>query len=130
MWEAIKEVITNAGEDHDPTLWDTTRHWCLCASQAGQNGKSLMAFEVDSVVIDDEEFDKWVGDKLDQALGRRPAIMNTPMPTTMPQAQTNPGPRLPPPFTTIGIGSGAGDDALHASGSPSGWRAFRHRFRT
>jgi hypothetical protein len=88
LWDAIEEVIKNAGEDHDPTLWDTTRRWCLCASQAGQNGKSLLAFEVDSVVIDDEDFDKWVGDKLDQALGRRPTITNTPMPTTTPQAQT------------------------------------------
>ncbi len=88
LWDAIEEVVTNAGQDHDPALWDTIQKWCLCASQAGSNGKSLMAFEVDSVVIDDKEFDKWVGNKLDQALGRRPTGTSAPtMPTAMPPAQ-------------------------------------------
>jgi hypothetical protein len=46
-----------------------------------------LAIEVDSVVIDDKDFDKWVGDKLDQALGHRPATAGTQAPPT-PQAPT------------------------------------------
>ena len=56
LWDAIEEVVTNAGQDQDPTLWDTIQKWCLCASQAGNNGKSLMAFEVDLVVIDVSQY--------------------------------------------------------------------------
>ncbi len=87
VFDAINEVVNNAGDGHDATLWDTVRHWCFCAAQAGGNSKSLMAIEVDSVVIDDEEFDKWVGDKLDQALGHCPATTGNQAPPT-PQAPT------------------------------------------
>ena len=47
-----------------------------------------MVFEVDLVVIDDNEFNKWVDDKLDQALGQHPTVTSTPMPTAVLQAQT------------------------------------------
>jgi hypothetical protein len=83
-------VVNNAGDGHDETLWETVCNWCFCAAQAGANGKSHLAIEVDSVVIDDEDFDKWVGDKLDQALGHRPATAGT---------QTPPTPQAPTPVT-------------------------------
>ncbi len=87
VFDAINEVVNNAGDGHDATLWDTIRHWCFCAAQAGANSKSLMAIEVDLVVIDDKEFNKWVGDKLDQALGHRSATTGNQAPPT-PQAPT------------------------------------------
>jgi hypothetical protein len=49
--------------------WKTVIDWCILAGQANSNGagKSLLAIEVDSVAIDDNEFDTWVGSKLDVA---------------------------------------------------------------
>ncbi len=91
LWDAIEEVVTNAGQDQDPTLWDTIQKWCLCASQAGNNGKSLMVFEVDLVVIDDEEFDKWVGDKTTQTVSCLTRFTYPPSAAT-PQVSTNLGP--------------------------------------
>ena len=88
--ETIDEVMANAGEGLDEMLWETVRNWCFCASQAGTNGKSLMAIEVDSVVIDDEEFDKWVGDRLDQSLGHCHTATGN---------QAPPAPQAPTPIT-------------------------------
>jgi hypothetical protein len=88
--ETIDEVMANAGEGLDEMLWETVHNWCFCASQAGTNGKSLMAIEVDSVVIDDEEFDKWVGDRLDQSLGHRHTATGN---------QAPPAPQAPTPVT-------------------------------
>ncbi len=90
MDETLDEVLANAGEGIDETLWETVRKWCFCAAQAGTNGKSLMAIEVDSVVIDDDEFDKWVGDRLDQSLGHRPMATGN---------QALPAPQAPTPVT-------------------------------
>ncbi len=55
--------------------WKTVIDWCILAGQANLNGagKSLLAIEVNSVAIDDDEFDTWVGSKLDVAYGPRPA---------------------------------------------------------
>jgi hypothetical protein len=66
--------------------WKTVIDWCILAGQASQNGKSLLSIEVASVVIDDDEFDTWVGSKLDVALGPRPA-QNTQQGTAQHQPQ-------------------------------------------
>ena len=51
--------------------WKTIIEWCLVASQGdGNNGKSLLAIEVDSVGINDDKFDTWMESKLDMALGK------------------------------------------------------------
>ncbi len=78
----INEVTANAGGGLAEDLWSTVQDWCICARQAGQNNKSLLSIELDSVKIDDDEFDTWVGHKLNQALG--------PHPTHAQQAVTTP----------------------------------------
>ncbi len=47
----------------------TMVEWCLIAVQSDANDKkSLLSIEVNSVAIDDKEFDMWVENKLDMAL--------------------------------------------------------------
>jgi hypothetical protein len=53
--------------------WKTMVEWCLIAGQSNaKDRKSLLSIKVNSVAIDDEEFDMWVENKLDMALGPRP----------------------------------------------------------
>jgi hypothetical protein len=40
------------------------RNWCLVASQAGANGKSKVFLETSPVTIDEEDFNKWVVNRL------------------------------------------------------------------
>ncbi len=57
------------------------------AGHAGGNNKSLLAIHVDSVVINDDEFNTWVGHKLVIALGPQQASMMAalvPVPNTLP----------------------------------------------
>ena len=56
------------------TSWDLIRNWCMVAGQAGNNTKSHVFLDINSVTIDDKEFDLWVGQKLDSNLGPHPAI--------------------------------------------------------
>ena len=71
---AMDEVMLRMGGGIMEDQWNTVVEWCLVASQAdGNNKKSLLSIEVDSVAIDDDEFDTWVESKLDMALGRRPS---------------------------------------------------------
>ncbi len=54
--------------------WKTIIEWCLVTSQGDVNNKkSLLSIKVDSVAIDDDEFDTWMESKLNMALGKRPA---------------------------------------------------------
>ena len=54
--------------------WKTILEWCLVASQGDANNrKRLLSIEVDSVAIDNDEFDTWMESKLNMALGKRPA---------------------------------------------------------
>ncbi len=51
--------------------WKTILEWCLVASQGDANNrKSLLSIKVDSVAIDNDEFDTWMESKLDMALGK------------------------------------------------------------
>jgi hypothetical protein len=57
------------------------------AGQAGGNNKSLLAINVNSVVIGNDEFNAWVGHKLDIVLGPRQASTTAavvPGPNTLP----------------------------------------------
>ncbi len=49
------------------------RKWCLVASQAGTSGKSKVFLNTSPITIDDEDFNRWVGNRLDIAMGPRPA---------------------------------------------------------
>jgi hypothetical protein len=51
--------------------WDLVCRWCLVAGQAGTNGKSKVFLKTTSVMINDENFDHWVSNKLDITLGPR-----------------------------------------------------------
>jgi hypothetical protein len=65
----------NGGVTEDQ--WKTVVEWCLIAGQSDANDrKSLLSIKVDSVAIDDKEFNMWVENKLDMALG--PCPVKTP----------------------------------------------------
>jgi hypothetical protein len=71
---AMDEVMLRIGGGITDDQWKTVIKWCLVASQLDANDrKSLLSSEVDSVGIDDDEFDTWVESKLDMALGQRPS---------------------------------------------------------
>ena len=71
---AMEEVTLRMNGGLPKDQWKTIIEWCLVASQGGANNrKSLLSIEVDSVAIDDDEFDTWMESKLDMALGKRPA---------------------------------------------------------
>ncbi len=69
---AIDTVNQTMNGEVTEDQWSTVIDWCLLAGQADRNGrKSLLSIELDSVAIDDKEFDSWVGAKLDLALNPR-----------------------------------------------------------
>lgn len=71
---AMEEVSLRMGGGLVDDDWKTIIEWCLVASQSDANNrKSLLSIEVDSVAIDDDEFDTWMESKLDMALGKRPS---------------------------------------------------------
>jgi hypothetical protein len=64
---------------HPPgNQWDCVCKWCLVACQAGTNGKSEVFLETTPVTIDDADFDRWVGNRLDVLLGPRPSMSTAP----------------------------------------------------
>ena len=59
----------------DTLDWALLRRWCLLASQTGtQQNKSRLNLDTTPVTIDDEEFDLWMGNRLDVSLGPRPMV--------------------------------------------------------
>ncbi len=56
---AVEEIIASAITPG--TSWNLIRNWCMVAGQAGNNNKSHVFLDIDSVTIDDKEFDLWVG---------------------------------------------------------------------
>jgi hypothetical protein len=83
VFAAMEEDTLRMGGGLPDDQCKTISGWCLVASQADANNrKSLLSIEVDSVVIDDDEFDTWVESKLDMALGKRPAT-NVPLQRAM-----------------------------------------------
>ncbi len=63
--------------------WECIHVWCLVACQTGNRGKSKVFLDIVPVIItiDDEEFDRWVGNKLNSTLGPQ-ASGAPPTPTT------------------------------------------------
>jgi hypothetical protein len=85
VWTTINNMIANGGTTE--VQGETTCRWCIVAAQAGGNDKSLLAIDVNLVVINDDEFNTCVGHKLDIALG--PCAASTmaalvPDPNTLP----------------------------------------------
>ena len=55
--------------------WDLLRRWCLVASQTGTHQtKSRLNLDTTPVTIDDEGFDRWMGNRLDVSLGPRKLV--------------------------------------------------------
>jgi hypothetical protein len=74
--ETVDNFIESDGHPGGPQ-WDCVRKWCLVASQTGTNGKSKVFMDTSPVTIDDEDFDRWVGNRLDVSLGPRPTTVAT-----------------------------------------------------
>ncbi len=80
MLETVNNFIESDGHPGGPQ-WDCVRKWCLVASQTGTNGKSKVFMDTSLVTINGEDFDRWVGNRLDVSLGPCPttvAILGTP----------------------------------------------------
>ncbi len=67
----IDDFVQESGEPGQH--WEYVRKWCLVASQANANGKSMVFLDTTPVTVDDEDFDRWVGTRLDIAFGTRPS---------------------------------------------------------
>jgi hypothetical protein len=67
---SIDDFVQDSGElgSH----WEYVRKWCLVAGQANANGKSKVFLDTTPVTVDDEDFDRWVGGRLNIAFEPRP----------------------------------------------------------
>ncbi len=72
--ETIDSFIKSEGHPGGPQ-WDGVHKWCLIACQTGANGKSKVFLDLSPLTIDDEEFDRWVDNKLDTMLGPHPIVV-------------------------------------------------------
>jgi hypothetical protein len=72
--ETIDEFLST--DDSAAALdWELLRRWCLVASQTGtQPNKSKLNLDTTPVTIDDDDFDRWMGNRLDVSLGPRPMV--------------------------------------------------------
>jgi len=68
---SIDDFVQDSGEKGPH--WQYVRKWCLVAGQANANGKSKVFLDTTPVTVDDEDFDRWVGIRLDIAFGPRPS---------------------------------------------------------
>jgi hypothetical protein len=75
---SIDDFILQSGELGDGDHWEYVRKWCLVAGQANANGKSKVFLDTAPVTVDDKDFDRWVGTRLDIAFGPRPATSAAP----------------------------------------------------
>jgi hypothetical protein len=57
--------------------WNCIQKWCLIASQAEASRKIKVFLNTSPIMIKDEEFDRWVGNMLNIALGPRPTAVAT-----------------------------------------------------
>ncbi len=96
--------------------WKTIIEWCLVASQSDNNRKSLLSINVNSVAIDDDEFDTWVESKLDMA-GKTPLkeLANT----GVASPSATPSERAAPHGAPLGFNRRAGYVTIHPGGSGS-----------
>jgi len=68
---SIDDFVQQSGEPGHQ--WEYARKWCLVAGQSNANGKSKVFLDTIPVTVDDEDFDRWVGTRLDIAFGPRPS---------------------------------------------------------
>ena len=72
--QTIDEFLLTDGST-EALDWELLRRWCLVASQTGtQQNKSKLNLDITPVTIDDEDFDRWMGNRLDGSLGPRPMV--------------------------------------------------------
>jgi hypothetical protein len=81
---AVDSIIASA-DTSDGAQWDLVRNWCMVAGQAGNNNKSHVFLDIDSVTINNEE---WVRKKLDSNLGPRPTTASATQVGTTNNSQT------------------------------------------
>jgi hypothetical protein len=67
---SIDDFVQESGETGHH--WDHVRNWCLVTGQANTNGKGKVCLDTTPVTVDDKDFDRWVGTRLDIAFGPRP----------------------------------------------------------
>jgi hypothetical protein len=67
---SIDDFVQDSGEPGQH--WEYVRKWCLVAGQANANGKSKVWLDTTPVTVDDEDFNRWVGTRLDITFGPRP----------------------------------------------------------
>jgi hypothetical protein len=73
MYWRLYDFVQGSGEPGDH--WDYIRKWRLVAGQANANGKSKVFLDTNPVTINDEDFDCWVGNRLDITFGPRPSTL-------------------------------------------------------
>ncbi len=73
---SIDNFVQQSGEPGHH--WEYARKWCLVAGQANAKGKSKVFLDTTPVTVDDEDFDRWVGTRLDIAFGPRPTTSAAP----------------------------------------------------
>jgi hypothetical protein len=72
--QTINEFLST-DSSADTLDWALLLRWCLMASQTGtQPNKSKLNLDTTPVTINDEEFDWWMGNRLDVSLGPRPMV--------------------------------------------------------
>ena len=77
----IDKFVENNGQPAAGQSWEYVRKWCLVASQVGTGGNSRNSkvfLEPSPATIDDTEFDRWVGNRLDMIFGPHPAVLAVP----------------------------------------------------
>jgi len=68
---SIYDFVQQSGEPGHHL--ECVRKWCLVAGQANADGKSKVFLGTTPVTVDDEDFDRWVGTRLDIAFGPHPS---------------------------------------------------------
>ena len=77
--EVLQLVLTYLEENHqggqtNQNSWELIIKWCVVAAQPDAQGDSLVAFAVEAITEgDDDDFGRWVEQRLDSTLGKKPA---------------------------------------------------------
>ncbi len=82
------DSIIASTDTSDGAQWDLVRNWCMVAGQAGNNNKSHIFLDINLVTINNEEFNLWVGKKLDSNLGPHPTTARATQVGTTNNSQT------------------------------------------
>jgi hypothetical protein len=77
---SINDFVQGSGQPGHH--WAYIQKWCLVVGQANANGKSKVFLDTSPVTIDDEDFDRWDGNRLNITLGPHPLASVAPSPGT------------------------------------------------